>query len=262
MGNITIKTPEDIAGMRVAGRLASEVLDFITPHVTAGVSTDQLDKLCHDYMVNVQGVTPAPLNYCPPGYTPYPKSVCTSVNDVVCHGIPGDKVLKLGDVVNIDVTVIADLTVVQGYPFTFQIYMEVLPSTTNVSNNGFDMTGSSGCAPITVNFTNNNPGMLSYYWNFGNGNISLSENPVPQVYTIPGDYLVYYTAWNSIDTTDVYTLTNLNINNMSNYFTEQQQLLAQMVRDFAEREIRPQMKHWDDHEIFPIEVMKKMGELG
>jgi hypothetical protein len=117
----------------------------------------------------------------------------------------------------IDVTVIADLTVIQGYPFTFQIFMEVLPSTTNVSNNGFDMTGSSGCAPITVNFTNNNPGMLSYYWNFGNGNISLSENPVPQVYTIPGDYLVYYTAWNSVDTTDVYTLTNLNINNMSNY---------------------------------------------
>lgn len=108
MGNITIKTPEDIAGMRVAGRLASEVLDFITPHVTAGISTDQLDKLCHDYMVNVQGVTPAPLNYCPPGYTPYPKSICTSVNDVVCHGIPGDKVLKLGDVVNIDITVIKD----------------------------------------------------------------------------------------------------------------------------------------------------------
>jgi hypothetical protein len=117
----------------------------------------------------------------------------------------------------IDVTVIADLTVIQGYPFTFQIFMEVLPSTTNVSNNGFDMMGSSGCAPITVHFTNNNPGMLSYYWNFGNGNISLSENPVPQVYTNPGDYLVYYTAWNSGDTTDVYTLTNVNINNMSNY---------------------------------------------
>jgi hypothetical protein len=117
----------------------------------------------------------------------------------------------------IDVTVIADLTVVQGYPFTFQIYMEVLPNITSVTNNGFDMTGSSGCAPITVNFTNNNPGMLSYYWNFGNGNISLSENPVPQVYTIPGDYLVYYTAWNSVDTTDVYTLTNVSINTMSNY---------------------------------------------
>jgi hypothetical protein len=117
----------------------------------------------------------------------------------------------------IDVTVIADLTVVQGYPFTFQIYMEVLPSTASVSNNGFDMIGSSGCAPITVNFTNNNPGMLSYLWNFGNGNISLSENPVPQVYTTPGDYLVHYTAWNNLDTTDVYTLSNVYINSMSNY---------------------------------------------
>jgi hypothetical protein len=118
---------------------------------------------------------------------------------------------------NVEVTVIADLTIIQGYPITFQLLMEVLPSTISVSNNGFDMTGSSGCAPITVDFTNNHPGMLSYYWNFGNGNISLSENPVPQVYTIPGDYLVYYTAWNTIDTTDVYTLTNVNINTMSNY---------------------------------------------
>lgn len=117
----------------------------------------------------------------------------------------------------IDVTVIADLTVVQGYPFTFQIYMEVLPSTASVSNNGFDMIGSSGCAPITVNFTNNNPGMLSYLWNFGNGNISLSENPAPQVYTAPGDYIVHYTAWNNLDTTDVYTLSNVHINSMSNY---------------------------------------------
>ena len=117
----------------------------------------------------------------------------------------------------IDVTVIADLTIIQGYPFTFQIYMEVLPSTVSVSNNGFDMIGSSGCAPITVNFANNNPGMLSYLWNFGNGNISLSENPAPQVYTTPGDYVVHYTAWNYLDTTNVYTLSNVRINSMSNY---------------------------------------------
>ncbi|MEK0427908.1 MAG: type methionyl aminopeptidase [Pseudomonadota bacterium] len=108
MGSISIKTPEDIEGMRVAGRLAAEVLDFIAPHVKAGVSTADLDRLCHDYIVNVQQSIPAPLNYCPPGYTPYPKSICTSVNDVVCHGIPGDKVLKQGDVINIDITVIKD----------------------------------------------------------------------------------------------------------------------------------------------------------
>ncbi|WP_035051456.1 type I methionyl aminopeptidase [Andreprevotia chitinilytica] len=106
--SITIKTAEDIAGMRIAGRLASEVLDYITPYVKPGVTTGELDRLCHEYMVNVQGTIPAPLNYCPPGYTPYPKSICTSINQVICHGIPGDKVLKDGDIVNLDITVIKD----------------------------------------------------------------------------------------------------------------------------------------------------------
>ena len=106
--NIHIKTPDEIAKMRVAGRLAAEVLDFITPHVKPGVTTGHIDKLCHDYMVNEQGTVPAPLNYAPPGHRPYPKSVCTSVNHQVCHGIPGEKVLKSGDIVNIDVTVIKD----------------------------------------------------------------------------------------------------------------------------------------------------------
>ena len=105
---IVIKTPADIEGMRLAGRLAAEVLDFITPHVQAGVTTGELDRLCHDYMVDVQGTVPAPLNYAPPGYRPFPKSICTSVNHQVCHGIPGDRVLKNGDVLNIDITVIKD----------------------------------------------------------------------------------------------------------------------------------------------------------
>ena len=104
--SISIKTPEEIEGMRVAGRLGAEVLDYITPFVKAGVTTGELDRLCHEYMVQVQGTVPAPLNYAPPGYPPFPKAVCTSVNDVICHGIPGDKVLKNGDAVNIDVTVI------------------------------------------------------------------------------------------------------------------------------------------------------------
>jgi methionyl aminopeptidase len=102
------KSAEEIEGMRVAGRLASEVLDYITPYVKPGVTTGRLDQLCHDYMVNVQGTIPAPLNYAPPGHRPYPKSVCTSVNHQVCHGVPGDKVLRNGDIVNIDVTVIKD----------------------------------------------------------------------------------------------------------------------------------------------------------
>jgi methionyl aminopeptidase len=105
---ISIKTPEEIEKMRVACRLASEVLDFITPHVQAGVSTEKLDRLCYDYMVGVQGTIPAPLNYTPPGYTPYPKSICTSINHQICHGIPDDRPLKKGDIVNIDITVIKD----------------------------------------------------------------------------------------------------------------------------------------------------------
>ncbi|MEZ5626221.1 MAG: type I methionyl aminopeptidase [Rhodocyclaceae bacterium] len=105
---IDIKNTEDIQRMRVAGRLAAEVLDFITPHVKPGVTTDELDTLCHDYIVNVQKAIPAPLNYAPAGYTPYPKSICTSINHQVCHGVPSDKALKKGDIVNIDITVIKD----------------------------------------------------------------------------------------------------------------------------------------------------------
>lgn len=106
--DIVIKNEHDIEKMRVAGRLASEVLDFIGPHVVAGITTEELDKLCHDYMVSVQGTIPAPLNYAPPGYTPYPKSICTSVNHQICHGVPGPKKLKNGDIINIDITVIKD----------------------------------------------------------------------------------------------------------------------------------------------------------
>ncbi|HNW03323.1 MAG TPA: type I methionyl aminopeptidase [Burkholderiaceae bacterium] len=105
---ITYKDAEGVQGMRVAGKLASEVLDFLTPHVKAGVTTNELDKLAHDFMMQVQGTIPAPLNYTGGGNTPYPKSICTSVNHVVCHGIPNDKQLKKGDIVNIDITVIKD----------------------------------------------------------------------------------------------------------------------------------------------------------
>ncbi|MBU3736013.1 MAG: type I methionyl aminopeptidase [Methylobacterium sp.] len=105
---ITIKDHNDIEKMRVAGRLAAEVLDYIGPHVKPGVTTGELDRLCHDFMVEVQHCIPAPLNYAPPGHTPYPKSICTSINHQVCHGVPGDKILKNGDIVNIDITTIKD----------------------------------------------------------------------------------------------------------------------------------------------------------
>ncbi|MBL8526780.1 MAG: type I methionyl aminopeptidase [Burkholderiales bacterium] len=106
--SVTIKSPEEIEKMRLAGRLAAEVLDFIAPYVKPGVTTGELDELCHRHMVDVQQSIPAPLHYAPPGYEPFPRSICTSVNHVVCHGIPGDKRLRAGDVVNIDVTVIKD----------------------------------------------------------------------------------------------------------------------------------------------------------
>ena len=106
--SVNIKSAADIAGMRVAGRVASEVLDFITPHVKSGVTTKDIDRLCNDFIVNVQKVIPANVGYAPPGHTPFPGTICTSVNHVVCHGIPGDKVLKDGDAVNIDVAVIVD----------------------------------------------------------------------------------------------------------------------------------------------------------
>lgn len=100
---VTIKSPEEIAKMRVAGRLAAEVLKMIAPHVQPGVTTGELDKLCHHYIVNVQRAIPAPLHY-----KGFPRSICTSVNHQVCHGIPGDKKLKKGDILNIDITVIKD----------------------------------------------------------------------------------------------------------------------------------------------------------
>ncbi|MCV2884987.1 type I methionyl aminopeptidase [Aestuariibacter sp. AA17] len=100
-----IKTPEEIEKMRVAGKLAAEVLEMIGPYVKKGVTTDELNQICHDYIVNEQQGVPAPLNY---GHPPFPKSICTSVNHVICHGIPSDKKLKDGDIINIDVTVIKD----------------------------------------------------------------------------------------------------------------------------------------------------------
>ena len=100
---ILIKDSQEIEKMRVAGRLAGEVLQMIRPHVKAGVTTNELDKICHDYIVDVQQAIPAPLNY-----HGFPKSICTSVNHQICHGIPSDKKLKKGDIINIDITVIKD----------------------------------------------------------------------------------------------------------------------------------------------------------
>jgi len=100
---IKIKTAEEIEKMRTAGRLAAEVLEMIAPYVQIGVTTDELNQICHDYIVNEQQAIPAPLNY-----HGFPKSICTSVNHQVCHGIPSEKTLKKGDIINVDITVIKD----------------------------------------------------------------------------------------------------------------------------------------------------------
>ena len=100
---VTIKTAEEISKMRVAGRLAADVLEMIEEHVVKGITTDELNTICHQYITEVQDAIPAPLNY-----HGFPKSICTSVNHVICHGIPADKKLKDGDIINIDITVIKD----------------------------------------------------------------------------------------------------------------------------------------------------------
>ena len=100
---VHIKSSEEIAKMRIAGKLAADVLEMIEPHVKPGITTNELDRICHEYIVDVQDAIPAPLNY-----HGFPKSICTSVNHTVCHGIPSDKKLKKGDMINIDITVIKD----------------------------------------------------------------------------------------------------------------------------------------------------------
>ena len=116
--SVSIKTADEIEKMRVAGRLAAEVLEMIEPQIEVGITTNEIDAICHDYMVNTQRTIPAPLNY-----RGFPKSICTSVNHQICHGIPSDKKLKNGDIINIDITVIKDdfhgdtsLTICLGKP--------------------------------------------------------------------------------------------------------------------------------------------------
>jgi hypothetical protein len=192
-----------------------------TGYVGQGYNTDvtfvmPLDTLGYDFTnFNILAVSlPVGLNWQCNNNT----SNCDynpQVSQYGCVNISGTPLLAGS--YSIYVTVIADLTVVQGYPFTFQIYMEVLPSNVTTSNDGFSMTGAAGCSPITVDFTNNNPGLLAYSWDFGNGNISTLENPAPQVYTTPGDYAVHYAAYSNLDTVQVYTLSNVTVSSMTNY---------------------------------------------
>lgn len=137
------------------------------------------------------------------------------VSQYGCVHISGTPLLA--GLYNVEVSVVADLTVIQGYPVSFFVTLEILPNNVGTTNDGFSMANAVGCSPLIVGFTNNNPGLASYNWNFGNGNTSTAETPGSQVYSTPGDYVVSYEAYTSLAVTNVYTLTSVTINSMSNY---------------------------------------------
>jgi hypothetical protein len=137
------------------------------------------------------------------------------INQHGCVNIQGTPLLA--GTYTIDVSVLADLTVLSGYPFVFQIELEILPQTTTLSNNGFSYSAQSNCAPALITFSNNNPGLLAYQWDFANGNLSNLEQPSSQYFEDPGVYIVNYVAYNALDTIEAFTLNQLQITNMSNY---------------------------------------------
>jgi len=190
------------------GQLYNEDLTFVMPTDTMGYDFTNFHILSVSLPVGLTWQCNAFANGC--NYDP-------QVNPYGCVNVSGTPLLA--GQYQIDVTVIADLTIVQGMPVTFQMYMEILPNNTTVSNTGFSMTGANGCVPVTVNFTNNNPGLLAYAWDFGNGNTSTVENPAPQIYNTVGDFVVNYRAWSDTTTTHVYTLTNVTINTIQSVFS-------------------------------------------
>jgi PKD repeat protein len=188
------------------GQSYSQDITFVMPLDTQGVDFTNFKIVSVALPVGLNWVCNNVSNEC--NYNP-------QVNQYGCVNVYGTPLLA--GIYNVAVTAVADLTIIQGVPVTFDVYMEVLPAEVNTTNDGFSMSGFSGCSPITVEFTNNNPGLVAYSWDFGNGNISTAENPSPQVYTAPGNYPVTYQAWESTETIYVYTLTNVRINSMSGY---------------------------------------------
>jgi Secretion system C-terminal sorting domain len=187
------------------GQAYSEDITFVLPLDTMGYDFTNFQILTCTLPVGLTWQCNNAANGC--NYDPW-------VNQYGCVNVSGTPLLA--GFYAIDVTVIADLTIASGIPVTFQVYMNVVPSTSSSSNNGFSMVGYQGCAPITVNFTNNNPGLLSYYWDFGNSNISTAENPAPQVYSQPGQYIVEYEAYSDTTTYNFYTITDITIQSIQN----------------------------------------------
>ncbi len=184
----------------------NENITFVLPTDTSGFDFLNFEIISISLPVGLNWVCNNDANGC--NYNPQDNIYgCVNVS-----GIP----LLAGDY-NITVSVLATLEIVGDVPTTFEVFMRVNPAQTNTTNDGFSMSGFSGCTPVTVEFTNNNPGLLQYAWNFGNGNQSAAENPAPQVYTTPGEYVVNYQAWDNLTTVNVYTLTGVTVNDMSGY---------------------------------------------
>jgi len=184
----------------------AEDITFVMPTDTSGFNFTNFEIVSISLPVGLGWVCNNDANGC--NYNP-------QTNVYGCVHVSGTPLLA-GDY-TVTVSVMASLEIVGDFPTTFQVFMRVNPAQTNTTNDGFSMSGFSGCSPVTVNFTNNNPGLLQYSWNFGNGNQSSIENPAPQVYTTPGDYIVNYQAWDNLTTVNVYTLTGVAVNSMSGY---------------------------------------------
>jgi Secretion system C-terminal sorting domain len=184
----------------------SETITFVMPLDTLGYDFTNFEIISVSLPIGLNWACNNAGNGC--NYDP-------QVNAYGCVSVYGTPLLA--GTYNVAVTALADLTVTSNVPVTFNVYFVVLPANVNTSNDGFSMSGFSGCNPVTVSFTNNHPGLLAYAWDFGNGNLSTSENPSPQVYTTLGNTPVRYKAWSNLDTVNVYTLTNFRINSMSNY---------------------------------------------
>lgn len=187
------------------GQPYSTDITFVMPLDTGGYDFTNFHILTVTLPVGLNWACNSMANNC--NYDP-------QTNQYGCVNVSGTPLLA--GFYAIDVTVIADLTIATGIPVTFQVYMEVQPAASSASNNGYSMSGFTGCAPITVSFTNNNPGLVSYLWDFGNSNQSTAENPVPQVYNQPGDYVVHYEAYSDTTTQNFYTLTSINITSIQN----------------------------------------------
>lgn len=188
------------------GQAYSENITFVLPTDTSGFDFTNFEIISISLPVGLNWVCNNASNGC--NYNP-------QTNVYGCVNVSGTPLLA-GDY-NVTVSVMATLQVVGNVPTTFDVFMRINPAESVTTNDGFSMSGFSGCSPVTVEFTNNNPGLLAYSWDFGNGNTSTSENPAPQIYNIPGDYIVNYQAWDNLTTVHVYTLTNVTITSMDNY---------------------------------------------